>query len=123
MVLDSNIVIYTRKPEFEFLQDFIVDNSCGVSASSHVEVLGFHRLTQEERVAFEETFDKLALFPLSSDVVEQAVKLRQQKKMSLGESPVTATALVYDLPLVTRNTDDFKWIANLTVINPFNNIP
>ena len=32
---------------------------------------------------------------------------------------IAATALVYDLELVTRNTKDFKWIPKLSVLNPF----
>jgi predicted nucleic acid-binding protein len=39
--------------------------------------------------------------------------------MSLGDSLIAATALVHNLILVTRNTDDFNWIANLSLLNPF----
>jgi predicted nucleic acid-binding protein len=52
-------------------------------------------------------------------VLEQAVKLRQRKKMTLGDSLVAATALVHKLTLVTRNTDDFDWIDELSLLNPF----
>jgi hypothetical protein len=38
--------------------------------------------------------------------------------MTLGESLVAATALVHQLMLVTRNTDDFDWISNLVLLNP-----
>jgi hypothetical protein len=32
---------------------------------------------------------------------------------------IYAAALAHDLPLVTRNVDDFKHIAGLKLINPF----
>lgn len=50
--------------------------------------------------------------------LEKAVRLRQIKKMSLGDSLIAGTALVHDLTLVTRNTDDFAWIASLNLLNP-----
>ncbi len=49
----------------------------------------------------------------------RAITLRQQRKMGLGDSIIAATALVHGLALVTRNVDDFKHVAGLALINPF----
>jgi len=38
--------------------------------------------------------------------------------MSLGDSLIAATALQYNLILVTHNTDDFDWIEELTLLDP-----
>ena len=35
-------------------------------------------------------------------MIEQAIQLRQQKKMKLGDAIIAATAVAYDIPLVTR---------------------
>ncbi|CAN5611944.1 hypothetical protein BH10ACI3_BH10ACI3_02470 [soil metagenome] len=56
---------------------------------------------------------------MTSEVVERAIWLRQQKKIGLGDAIVAATALVHELTLATRNTKDFKWIDSLTLVNPF----
>lgn len=40
--------------------------------------------------------------------------------MGLADAVIAATALVYQIPLVTRNTDDFKHVAGLQIIDPFN---
>jgi hypothetical protein len=58
-------------------------------------------------------------YPLDDEVVERAIALRQEKKMGLADALIAATALEYDLPLVTRNRDDFKHIEGLQIINPF----
>jgi predicted nucleic acid-binding protein len=58
-------------------------------------------------------------YDLDDGVIEQAIKLRRQKKMKLGDAIIAATALEYDIPLVTRNGDDFKHIAGLDLRNPF----
>lgn len=58
-------------------------------------------------------------YALDDEVVESAVRLRQQKRMKLGDAIIGATALEYGVPLVTRNVDDFKHIPGLQIIPPF----
>jgi hypothetical protein len=56
---------------------------------------------------------------IKSTILIQAVALRQQKRMTLGDAIIAGTALAYRLTLITRNTDDFRWIAELKLLNPF----
>jgi predicted nucleic acid-binding protein len=119
MLLDSNIIIYAAKPEHGELRRFIALQAPAVSAVSVVEVLGFHRLTPADRQHFEEFFAAATVLPLSSAVLEQAIKLRQTRKMTLDDSLVAGTALVHARTLVTRNTKDFDWVAGLALLNPF----
>lgn len=48
----------------------------------------------------------------------KAVLLRQERKMTLGDSLIAATAIVNDLKLITSNIKDFRWIDELTLVNP-----
>ncbi|HEU0016189.1 MAG TPA: type II toxin-antitoxin system VapC family toxin [Longimicrobium sp.] len=118
MLLDSNIVIYAAEAEHEELRDFIDRHSPAVSIITHVEVLGFWRIGEEKRVVYEEFFAVAEKLPLSHRVAEQAIHLRQQRRIGLGDSIVAATALVHGEPLATRNTRDFRWIPGLTLVNP-----
>jgi predicted nucleic acid-binding protein len=52
-------------------------------------------------------------------VVTTAIMLRQERKMALGDAVIAATALTHNLPLVTRNTQDFKHVAGLRLLDPF----
>ncbi|GAX34780.1 type II toxin-antitoxin system VapC family toxin [Nodularia sp. NIES-3585] len=108
ILLDSNIIIYAAQVENEFLREFIAVNSPYVSALSYLEVLGYHQLNHEDKTYFEEFFNASEILPVSQAVIEQGVKLKQVKKMSLGDAIIAGTALVYDLPVVTRNIDDFR---------------
>jgi len=119
MLLDSNIIIYAAKPEHEDLRRLIAEKAPSVSAVSYVEVLGFHRLEEHERLHFEAFFGSARILPLSQSVLDQAVRLRQARKMSLGDALVAGTALVYELTLITRNVDDFSRIEGLSILNPF----
>ena len=119
MLIDSNIIIYAAKAEHADLCAFIAQHTPAVSAISYVEVLGYHRLTEQERQHFEVFFATAPVLVLSQEILDQAVKLRQLKKITLGDALIAATALVHNLTLVTRNAKDFDWISNLSVLNPF----
>lgn len=119
MLLDSNIIIYAIQPENVQLRQFIADHSPATSALSYVEVLGYHRLTKADRSELKQFFQVAQVLPISQPVLEQAVALRQIRRMSLGDSIIAGTALVHSLTLVTRNTGDFLWIKQIRLLNPF----
>lgn len=121
MLLDSNIIIYSAQPEYSQLRAFIAEHSPAVSALSYLEVLGYHRLTEQQRQYFEEFFQLAQVLPIAQDVLTQAATLRQQRRMTLGDAIIAGTALVYELILITRNVDDFRWITELNLLNPFDN--
>jgi len=123
MLVDSNILIYAAQAGYAQLRRFIADYAPAVSAVSYVEVLGYHQLDDEERRYLEEFFRLAQVLPLSQAVLDQAVALRQQRKMSLGDALVAGTALVHRLTLVTRNVGDFQWIQGLSLLNPFDEAP
>ena len=118
MLLDSNIIIYAAQPEHAALRQFIETHTPAVSVISQIEVLGYHKLTEDDRQFLEQFFRTAERLPLSETVVQWAVKLRQRRKMSLGDSIVAGTAIAYDRTLVTRNTDDFRWIDEIELLNP-----
>ena len=119
MLIDSNIIIYAARPEHENLRQFIAEHTPAVSAVSYVEVLGYHNLTKADQELFEEFFASSVILPMSQGVIDQAIQLRQEQRMTLGDSLVAGTALVHQHMLVTRNTKDFLWISDLEILNPF----
>jgi len=117
-LLDSNILIYAAEPGREDLRERILAEPAAVSVATIVEVLGYHLLTREEEADLRALLNELIIFPADLNIAERAVGLRQQRKMGLGDAVIAATALVHDLPLLTRNVDDFKNVAGLRVENP-----
>nr|VFJ74916.1 MAG: hypothetical protein BECKFW1821C_GA0114237_106713 [Candidatus Kentron sp. FW] len=117
MLLDSNTIIYSIRPEFTELRQLIAERSPAVSAISYVEVLGYHHLTESDKKDFMAFFDA-RMVPVSQPVLEQAVKLPQQRKISLGDSIIAATAVLNYLTLLTANVRDFQWIPNIKLLNP-----
>lgn len=119
MLLDSNIIIYSAQRAYGFLQPFMEQQEASCSAISQLETLGYPHLSVDEKYYLETCFSIITVYPVTSQVIQRAIGLRQQRKMSLGDAVVTATALEHGQTLVTRNDSDFKWIAELSVLNPF----
>ncbi len=57
------------------------------------------------------------------EIIERAASLRRQRRMSLGDAIIAATALENDLILATRNIGDFQWVEGLSLFDPFNPSP
>lgn len=118
MLIDSNMIIYAAQPAHAKLRTFIATYAPVVSAVSYVEILGYHALSSNQASILGRFFEAAVMLPIDTSVLDQAVRLRQQKKMSLGDALIAATALVHRLPLVTHNVADFVWIRELTVLDP-----
>ena len=121
-LIDSNVLIdYTssRLPlkgsdfaEHIFNTDFLI------SVALKIEVLGFDEVPDKIQ-RMEEFINTALLLTLDESVTKQTILLRRQhKNLKLGDAIIAATALVYDLILLTRNTSDFKNILGLKSVNP-----
>lgn len=119
MLLDSNVIIDAAKPGGEHLSAYLDHPDASVSIVSRIESLGFHRLTPAEGSKISGSLKLLAQLALDDDIAQRAIGLRQQRRMKLGDAIIAATALEYEVPLVTRNVGDFKHITGLRIIDPF----
>lgn len=118
-LLDTNIIIYSIQKRYSYL-DTILSNRplSSVSLATKIEVLGFVGLTQNDKRRFEGIFSILSIIPITDIIADNAIRLKQSKKMSLGDSIIAATALEHNLTLVTNNISDFKHIKELKLLNP-----
>ena len=119
ILLDSDIVIYSTKPGYDLLRDFLSGRSLLVSVATRVEVLGFHAITETDKSELGSLFQIASVLTITDEIAEKAIELRQIRKMSLGDAFIAATAIVENIPLATNNIKDFKWISSLTLIDPF----
>lgn len=119
-LIDSNIIIYAAKNDYAYLRPLLFSKEVCVSAVSKVETLGYDKLTEEERQFFESVFDIAPILALDQQVIDVAITLKQQRKYSLGDSLIAATALLYDAELNTNNTTDFEKIEGIKLFNPLN---
>lgn len=117
-LIDSNIIIYSAQEEYAFLKGLLKEENVFVSEITRLEVLGFHRITEEQQEYFNSIFSIVSILQISPGIIEAAIKLRRVHNLSVGDSIISATANVHNLTLYTNNVDDFKNILDLRIYNP-----
>ena len=88
-----------------------------LSVVTRIEVLGFDGSQPEMNHTTEFIQDSIVV-GLEEAIILRTIALRRLLKIKLPDAVIAATALVHSLSLITRNTDDFKSIPGLTVVNP-----
>jgi predicted nucleic acid-binding protein len=115
-LLDNNLLIYLAMEVHKLMRPLALNTRDFTSVNSKVETLGFHKL---DATYFTSLFVIITLLPVTPNIIKTAIHLRQQQRMTLGDSLIAATALKFGLTLATRNAVDFAPIPNLTVYDPF----
>ncbi|TAE03948.1 MAG: type II toxin-antitoxin system VapC family toxin [Bacteroidetes bacterium] len=125
-LIDTNVVIYYSQDkipaEHVSKVDKIFKDSLNISSATKVEVLGFHRITLAEKLKLETLLENALVLHTNNEIVEKAIEMGQKNGLKLGDSIIAATALVYNLTLVTRNQVDFQKVKDLNLYNPFKKI-
>ena len=122
-LLDTNTVIYYLKntlPQkaMETLST-IVDEQLILSVITKIELLGFISPNKGEKEITKGFVQEAEILNLDEEIVVQTIALRKQYKIKLPDAIIAATAIVYNLTLLTRNTADFTKIPNLVLIDPY----
>lgn len=120
-ITDSNAVIdYLSKKLPGSGMDFmntIIDDLPTISVITKIEVLGFN--TAETHYKLLSNFIKdVTVLDLTSNVVDESIEIRKKHKIKLPDAIIAATAIAYNLTLISRNVDDFKNITGLRILNP-----
>lgn len=118
LVLDTNIFIYLAKGTLPVQK--LAEGDLAFPSVSKIEALGYANITVAEQSYLEALFAECQQLDLNEAVVQRAIRLRQQIKISLGDAIVAATALEYDSELWTANEGDFARVDGLKVYNPLN---
>jgi len=119
-LIDTNIIV-------DLLGDVMPNNvkqkilqmSPIISAVTYMETLGWHQATSFQLRILQNFMDIATILPINQPVMESTVRIRQHKKIGLGDAIIAATAIIHNRVLVTRNDSDFKSIDDLIVFNPW----
>jgi tRNA(fMet)-specific endonuclease VapC len=129
-LVDSNLVIdhlAEVSEVFQFLDAFAQE---GIVISIVTYMEAFQGVVRSEHPKeasekFHSFADKVLILPFSIAVAERCARLREtlrsqnkRVKSRALDLIIAATALEYNLTLVTKNTDDFKDIPDLVLSQP-----
>jgi predicted nucleic acid-binding protein len=122
-LLDTNVVINYLNASLPLagmaFLNTIVDNEPMISVITKMETLGFNFDSIEEQNLMQDFISGSDVLDINNDIVNITIALRKTHKIKLPDAIIAASALIYNLTLITRNTNDFKKIEGLKVVNPF----
>ena len=118
ILADSNLIIYAASGKYPDLVEWFTENKPAVSAVTWLEVLGYHKLKVDEKTTLENLFAELSVIYPSVEIFQKAIELRQQRKVSVGDALIAATAMINHLTLATHNISDFDWVDGLELTDP-----
>ena len=123
-IWDTNTVIYYLQQQFppsaEKFMDNLVDEARPViSAITEIELLCWKSATVKDSEVLNSFISDALVVELEQLIKYKAVDIRKKHKIKLPDAIIAATAVVYELILVSRNVSDFKNIEGLQVINPW----
>lgn len=120
-LIDSNTIIdylSGRLPQsgMSFMND-VIDAVANLSVITKIEVLGFDAPEEDDELLTEFMNESVVLY-LTEEIVEECIAIRKETSIKLPDAIIAATAVVYGMELITRNTSDFKNVGGLPVVNP-----
>jgi len=121
-LIDSNVVIdYLSGKLPEFGMNFmhgVINDVPKLSVITKIEVLGFSAPESHYKL-LQEFVDVSVIIPVTDEVASRTILIRKAKKIKTPDAIIAATALQFDLTLITRNITDFNAIEGLNVLNPY----
>jgi len=113
---DTNVVIYLGNRTLD--EGIIGSEPICYASVSYIEALGYSDILAAEEQRIGELLNSMIEIPLDTSIIRLAVRLRQLKKMSLGDAVIAATALENNCVLWTANIEDFAHVDELRLHNP-----
>ncbi len=120
-LLDTNFVINYFKGIFKGeagkFTDSVINDATHISIIIRMELLSWKSLKAKDEEVINEFISDSIVFSLEETIVKKTISLRKVSKIKLPDAIIAATAIVYDLHLITHNLKDFINIPGLIVLD------
>ena len=120
---DTNTAIYYLQQQFplpaeKFIDNTLIDFEPAISVISEIELLCWKTTDQKDVEVLHNFINDALVFELEDEIKLKTAEIRRSHKIKLPDAIIAATAIAYNLTLLTRNVRDFKNIDGITLINP-----
>ena len=119
-LLDTNILIYYWKgdiPEGEREKiEEMLRHSFIISIITKIELLGWRKHTLDGFKRAKEVLDRAEISPIDDDLADLTIALKRNNNIKLADALIAATALTLGEPLISKNQNDYRFIADLQLL-------
>lgn len=119
---DTNTVIYYLQQQFPAVAEKLMDDLLSeaqpcISAITEIELLSWKGASEKDLEVLHNFINDALVIELEQPIKLKAADIRKIHKIKLPDAIIAATALIYNLTLVTRNAKDFEHIDGMVTIN------
>ena len=104
--LNANQLMFSLEPKISVITQIELFSSSKISDAELKELDSFIEIVT--------IYDKI-----DAKIVSISINLRKKYKIKLPDAIIAATAILYNLILITRNIKDFENITEIQTINPY----
>ena len=112
-VVDTNILIYLH--EANPIVSPYLNYSWSCSVITEIELLGALNLSDFDKSKLKELIADCIIIPFSDNIKDITINIRQNKKIKVPDAIIAATAIYFDLPLLSADKD-FEDIPSLKFV-------
>lgn len=112
-VADTNFLIDVHEGR-EKVEPFL-DSSVIVSVITEIELLGWHKISTEQKHKLRALLDDCIVFELTGEIRKLAIEIRQKNKIKTPDAIIAATSKYLQIPLVSSDKG-FKNIGGIELI-------
>ncbi len=112
-LVDTNFIIHLTQSN-PLINPFL-DEQLAISFISEMELLGVFSISKSHKVFIQSVIKSCTLFELNQSIKLISIDLKQKYKLKLPDSIIAATAIYYNLTLITSDAD-FNKIIELELI-------
>lgn len=121
---DTNTAIYYLQQQFppgaeKFIDDLLKDEQPVISAITEIELLCWKTASEKDLEVLHNFINDALVIELEQPIKLKTADIRKVHRIKLPDAIIAATAIVYDLTLISRNVVDFSNINGLKIINPW----
>lgn len=121
---DTNTAIYYLQKQFppdaeKFMDSLLQNGQPAISTITEIELLCWKTATEKDIIVLLNFINDALVIELEQAIKLKTAEIRKANRIKLPDAIIAATALVYDLELITRNINDFKNISGIKLINPW----
>ncbi|MBA4410146.1 MAG: PIN domain nuclease [Odoribacter sp.] len=121
---DTNTAIYYLQQQFptsaeKFIDDLLKHELPTISAITEIEFLCWTTATDKDLDVLNGFISDALVIELEQAIKLKTAEIRKAHRIKLPDAIIAATAIVYELTLLTRNTEDFKNITGIVTLNPW----
>jgi predicted nucleic acid-binding protein len=114
ILVDTNIALYLLSGE-KAISLLLENQHLFISEISELELLGFPEITKKEIGAIQSFLGDCTIIPLNQEIKLETIKIKQKYKMKLPDAIIAATAIYFNMPLVSADKG-FSKVSNLHCI-------